>query len=421
MVGRSIGGWWRLPALAWLAWLAFFAPVSAQTATEIARKQAPAVVVLETLDDRGAIVSQGSGFIVTPAGAIVTSLHVLRSAVSVRVRLASGDLYQTSDVVDIDEHKDIAIIRIKGYHLPVVTLGDSDKIEAGEPVVAISSPEGLANSLSTGIVSGVRRLETHRVFQVTAPISQGSSGGALFNAAGEVIGIVTYVLKSGQNINFAIPINYARGLIADETTGSLAALNSRIEPGSGGEPVGRAAVPGTPEPGTSTPVAPVIPVIEDAALDDQIAPAARAKRGRTSLDPVFPRPDEALALFYRVVDGIGIMTAAEVDDLTRTAAVVWTGAGQPNEECTIRYLSYHQGMTIRFSQPDRIVTAVEMIVVWSIADLRNTFGDKFKRRMVEGVNVLDYGRLASGKSLLALLDANGNVRTLRFTRPVRPS
>lgn len=420
MVGRSIGGGWRLAALAWLA---LFTPASAQTAAEIARKQAPAVVVLETLDDRGAIVSQGSGFIVTPAGAIVTSLHVLRGAVSVRVRLASGDLYQTSDVVDIDEHKDIAIIRIKGYHLPVVTLGDSDKIEAGEPVVAISSPEGLANSLSTGIVSGVRRLETHRVFQVTAPISQGSSGGALFNVAGEVIGIVTYVLKSGQNINFAIPINYARGLIADETTGSLAALNSRIEPGAAREPAGQAAVPGTPEPGTSTPVAPVIPVIEDAALDDQIAPAARAKRkrGRTSLDPVFPRPDEALALFYRVVDGIGIMTAAEVDDLTRTAAVVWTGAGQPNEECTIRYLSYHQGMTIRFSQPDRIVTTVEMLISWSIADLRNTFGDKFKRRMLDGVSVLDYGRLASGKSLLAFLDANGNVRTLRFTRPVRPS
>ena len=78
-------------------------------------------------------------------------------------------------------------------------------------------------------------------------------------------------------------------------------------------------------------------------------------------------------------------------------------------------------MTIRFSQPDRIVTTVEMIVVWSIADLRNTFGDKFKRRMIEGVNVLDYGRLASGKSLRAILDANGNVCTLRFTRPVRPS
>src|SRR5262249_59496887 len=100
----------------------------------------------------------------------------------------------------VDEAKDLAIATIKGFKLRAVRLGDSDKAEAGEPVVAISSPEGLVNSISTGVLSGVRRFETHRVFQITAPISQGSSGGALFNSSGEVIGVITYLLKSGQNI-----------------------------------------------------------------------------------------------------------------------------------------------------------------------------------------------------------------------------
>ncbi len=191
---------------------------------EIAREQSKAVVVIEALDERGSIIGQGSGFIVTPNGAVVSNLHVVRGAASLRVKLPSGDAYKTADLVDVDEAKDIVIIKIKGFKLPSVTLGDSDKVETGDAIVAISSPEGLTNSLSTGVISGVRRMEAHRVFQITAPISRGSSGGALFNANGEIIGIVTSLLKSGQNINFAVPINYARGMIGDQVSTSLARL-----------------------------------------------------------------------------------------------------------------------------------------------------------------------------------------------------
>src|SRR5215467_9531102 len=198
--------------------------------SEIAREQSKAVVIIEALDERGSVTGQGSGFIVTPQGAIVTNLHVVQGAASLRVKLPGGDAYKTSDLIDVDDAKDIAVVKIKGFKLPVVTLGDSDKAETGEAVIAISSPEGLVNSISTGVISGVRRFDTHRVFQITAPISNGSSGGALFNSRGEVIGVITYLFKSGQNINFAVPINYARGMIGDQPTKTLADLQAPNKP-----------------------------------------------------------------------------------------------------------------------------------------------------------------------------------------------
>ncbi|MEY3283510.1 MAG: hypothetical protein RIR86_1523 [Acidobacteriota bacterium] len=386
------------------------APPPASAVGRIARQQSRAVVVLEALDVRGNLVSQGSGFIVTPAGAIVTSLHVLRAATAVRVRLTNGDIYMTSEVVEIDELKDIAIIRIKGFELPVVALGNSDVTEIGEEVVVISSPEGLTNSVSTGIVSGMRQLDTHRVFQISAPISQGSSGGAIFNSRGEVIGIATYVLRSGQNINFAVPINYARGMIADQSIGSLATVLARIE---------NSRPPTSPaNTHLSTPL-PMPQLERETAssadeLDGQLSTAARGRRGRTALDPLYPRPDEALALFYRFVDGIGLLSATDIDTLTRAAAVDKT-----DFRYTIRFLSYQYGVALTFSQPDRILTSVDMLVNWSVDDLRNTFGDKFKRRTIDNQRIIDYGQLETGRLLIAILDNNGNVRTIRFTRPAR--
>src|SRR5262249_31031347 len=146
--------------------------------SEIAREQSKAVVIIEALDERGSVTGQGSGFIVTSQGAVVTNLHVVQGASSLRVKLPGADTYKTRDLMSGDEPKDLATFKAKGSKLRAVAPGDSDKAKTGEPVVAISSPEGLVNSISTGVLSGVRRFETHRVFQITAPISQGSSGGA---------------------------------------------------------------------------------------------------------------------------------------------------------------------------------------------------------------------------------------------------
>jgi S1-C subfamily serine protease len=365
--------------------------------SEIAREQSKAVVIIEALDERGSVIGQGSGFIVTPQGAVVTNLHVAQGASSVRVKLPGGDAYKTADLVDVDEAKDIAIIKIKGFKLPAVTLGDSDKAEVGEPIVAISSPEGLVNSISTGVISGVRRFDTHRVFQITAPISNGSSGGALFNSSGEVIGVITYLFKSGQNINFAVPINYARGMIGDQATKTLADLKPPEK---------------SKENANS---APSLADVED-QIDGQLSGAMRGKLGRSPMEPMFTRPDEALKLFNRLVESLNLTTTREVAELTRTAAVIKTKETDEAEEYTIKYLSSHMGLTMTFSKPERLLTGVEMLVAWSVADLENFLGDKYKKRTVGKEKILDYGKLPSGNRLVALLDGNGNVRSVRFTK-----
>jgi S1-C subfamily serine protease len=365
--------------------------------SEIAREQSKAVVIIEALDERGSVIGQGSGFIVTPQGAVVTNLHVAQGASSVRVKLPGGDAYKTADLVDVDEAKDIAIIKIKGFKLPAVTLGDSDKAEVGEPIVAISSPEGLVNSISTGVISGVRRFDTHRVFQITAPISNGSSGGALFNSSGEVIGVITYLFKSGQNINFAVPINYARGMIGDQAAKTLADLKPPEKSKENANP------------------APSLADAED-QIDGQLSGAMRGKLGRSPMEPMFTRPDEALKLFNRLVEGLNLTTTREVAELTRTAAVIKTKETDDAEEYTIKYLSSHMGLTMTFSKPERLLTGVEMLVAWSVTDLENFLGDKYKKRTVGKEKILDYGKLPTGNRLVALLDGNGNVRSVRFTK-----
>lgn len=388
---------------------------STKSPSEIAREQSQAVVVIEALDERGSVLKQGSGFIVTPNGAIVSNLHVVRGAFSLRVKLPTGDIYKTTDLVDVDDAKDIAILKIKGFKLPVISLGDSDKAEVGDPIVVISSPEGLTNSLTTGVISGVRRLETHRVFQITAPISQGSSGGALFNSGGEVIGVVTSLLKSGQNINFAVPVNYARGMISDQVATTLASLQSAPEPSA--KPTTPPAKKEAENKAESQSEKRTLDVYDtDAPIQNQITFATRGKLGRTQQEPVFVRPDEALAVFYRLVEGIGITTTKDVGELLRTAALVKTNDTDETEEYTVKYLSFYSGLTMNFSKPERLLNSVELLVTWSMDDVKNTFGGKFKTRTVGNQKILDFGKLPTGRQLIAIMDGNGNVKAVQFTK-----
>jgi S1-C subfamily serine protease len=368
--------------------------------SEIAREQSKAVVIIEALDERGSVTGQGSGFIVTPQGAVVTNLHVVQGASSLRVKLPGGDAYKTADLIDVDDVKDIVIVKVKGFKLPMVTLGDSDKAESGEAVVAISSPEGLVNSISTGVLSGVRRLDTHRVFQITAPIGQGSSGGPLFNSRGEVIGVITYLFKGGQNINFAVPINYARGMIGDQPSKTLADLRQLNKSKAGAKPS-----PSLTE-----------SVESSEQVDGQLSGAMRGKLGRTQMEPMFARPDEALKLFFRLVEGINLIHATEVAQLTSTAAVIKSKETDDAEEYRINYLTSITGLAMTFTKPEHLLTGVEMMVTWSVADLENTFGNKYKKRTVGKEKVFDYGRLQTGQTLVATLDGNGNVRSVKFMK-----
>jgi hypothetical protein len=169
----------------------------------------PAVVVIRT--DKG----QGSGFLIKSDGTIVTNAHVIAGASMIEVKLGSGEVYRRVYILISDEAEDVAILRIEAADVPALTLGNSNDAKVGDNVLLVGAPLGLEETVSTGIVSSVTRLLENglRVFQTTAPASPGSSGGPLLNTKGEVIGLMSFGAVQGQNLNFAIPINYVRGKV----------------------------------------------------------------------------------------------------------------------------------------------------------------------------------------------------------------
>lgn len=188
---------------------------SAAAPTDLYKKAAPAVVLIELYNDNGEVSKTGSGFLVSADGKIVTNYHVVGHSKRATVRLANKDAYDDVQVLDVDKRKDIALVKIKAVDLPYLTLGHSNAVEIGDKVLTLSNPLGvLDNTLSDGIVSGIRDADGYHYFQMSAPISHGSSGAPVFNAKGEVIGIAAASIEQGQNLNFAIPIDYAKGMLA---------------------------------------------------------------------------------------------------------------------------------------------------------------------------------------------------------------
>jgi hypothetical protein len=216
-------------------------PPAATSLEELAERVTPAVVLIDVRTASGR--RQGSGFLIDPAGIILTNYHVIRDARVAQVKLASGDVYDNVSVLAQDERRDIAVIRIAAFGMPSLPLGNSDSVRIGTPVVLVGSPLGLDNTVSTGIVSGRRQEpEGFQLLQITAPASPGSSGGAVLSAGGEVIGIAVSQLPSGQNLNFAVPINYARGMLQDLGDAPVAVLGPMTLPGTDGasRPMARA-------------------------------------------------------------------------------------------------------------------------------------------------------------------------------------
>src|SRR5262249_4148351 len=129
--------------------------------------------------------------------------------------LADNREYREIEVVAADFAHDLVVLRVPARALSALLLGDSGRVQPGEPVVAIGHPLGLGNTVSNGLVSAVREIQPDLVMlQVSAPISPGSSGGPLLNESGEVIGISTFVFSAGQNLNFGMPINYLKHILA---------------------------------------------------------------------------------------------------------------------------------------------------------------------------------------------------------------
>ena len=162
--------------------------------------------------------SLGSGFVIDREGFILTNNHVIEKAQSIKVKLSDGKEFDAT-VVGKDAKTDIALIKINAkYNLPAVAFGDSDKLEVGDWVVAIGNPFGLEHTVTAGIVSAKGRVigagPYDDFIQTDASINPGNSGGPLFNLKGDVVGINTAIVSSGQGIGFAIPINIAKDLLS---------------------------------------------------------------------------------------------------------------------------------------------------------------------------------------------------------------
>lgn len=184
-------------------------------AEQIYIKCAPAVFSLTTYNKDGEALNLGSGVFLRASGEAVTNWHVLDGAASAEITTYDGKTYRVSGIYDYDAENDLARIQIDGSGFTPMRTNYSGGLRTGATVYTIGSPEGLENSLSAGIISSARRVVGSVTYiQVTAPISGGSSGGALINDKGELIGITSATISDGQNLNLAIPIEKLTALSA---------------------------------------------------------------------------------------------------------------------------------------------------------------------------------------------------------------
>ncbi len=161
--------------------------------------------------------SLGSGVVIDEKGVIVTNHHVIEGADDIQIHLKDGKIYD-AEIFGWDPHTDLALLRISTpVSLPAVRLGDSDRLSVGQWVVAIGNPFGLGHTVTAGIVSAKGRVIGSGPYddfiQTDASINPGNSGGPLIDLSGNVVGINTAVMSSGNGIGFAVPINLARGVI----------------------------------------------------------------------------------------------------------------------------------------------------------------------------------------------------------------
>ena len=186
----------------------------AQTPQEIAKKTFGATVLLVMEDANGQPLSLGSGFFIGD-GEIASNFHVVEGAARGYAKLVGEKIkYDIEGITAVDSERDLVVLKIQAKRLHPLPIGDSDAIQVGEPVYAVGNPQGLEGTFSQGIVSSIREIGSDKLLQITAPISPGSSGGPVLNGAGEVIGVSVATFRSGQNLNFAIPSNYLKTLLA---------------------------------------------------------------------------------------------------------------------------------------------------------------------------------------------------------------
>lgn len=196
------------------------------TPAEIFRAAAPSIVVVETYDEAGNSVGQGSGVTIS-SQLVVTNCHVFKDAVSAQV------VYQTrssaASLRHSDPDRDLCTLHVPGLTAPAAKLGNTASLQVGERSYAIGAPKGFTLTLTDGLISSLRPIPGGNVIQTSASISPGSSGGGLFDSQAKLIGITTLYFKDSPQLNFAVPVEWIHELPGRSARGANATSPPRDE------------------------------------------------------------------------------------------------------------------------------------------------------------------------------------------------
>lgn len=189
------------------------------TPRQIAAKSFPSVALLIMMNKNGKPVSIGSGFVVLP-GVLATNYHVVQGAAGGKLKFVGEEReYPIIGAVGLDVWADVALVMIRDKSHPPLPIALSSRVAVGDRVFVIGNPKGLVGTFSEGLISAIRRAKNRKdyMFQMSAPISKGSSGGPVVNSDGEVVALSRSILMTGQNLNFAVPSAYVVHLLNNMT------------------------------------------------------------------------------------------------------------------------------------------------------------------------------------------------------------
>lgn len=186
------------------------------TVEQVTRDARPSIAVITFQGREGQQQGLGTGFVVSAEGLIATNLHVLGEARPLSVRFADGSTHEVTEIHASDRHLDLAVVRIRKPErkLAPLTLGDSDRLRDGMPVVVLGNPVGLQHSVVSGsVISGTREVEGRKMIQLAVAIEPGNSGGPVLDMQGRVQGIVTLKSLVTKNLGFAMEVNALKSLL----------------------------------------------------------------------------------------------------------------------------------------------------------------------------------------------------------------
>ncbi len=189
----------------------------ALTPEQVYEKVRDSIFVVKSLNEYYGVMAFGSG-VLLPSGKVGTNCHVIEDGT--HVILEKEGKASIALLYAGDKDKDICLLDAIGIASEPAQLGNSTRLRVGEAVYAVGAPEGLELSLTSGIVSSLRGAPPSLI-QITAPVSHGSSGGGLFDSSGLLLGFTTYTIRGGQNINFAVPVEWIDGIESAQQNVSL--------------------------------------------------------------------------------------------------------------------------------------------------------------------------------------------------------